>query len=397
MLDFQYCNATRFIFGRGHEDRVGEYIKEYGAKKVLVMHYGTGLDFENKLNERILRSLKAAGLDYVDFTGIERSEITIGDRAVQIVKEEGIDFLLPVGGGAVIDVAKYVAVAARYDGDTWEDFYVNHKKPLPDPIMLGAVSTVAASGSENSPDSVIGKGTLKRTMSDLKIRPLFAIIDPELLYTLPPKITAAGAADIMAHAHERYFSPTPDNYFTDELNEAAIRTIIRYAPVAMAEPDNYNARAQMLWAGLLAHNGMFEVGRETDRAVHCIESEIGGMYHSIHGIGCGAVTMAWAKYMCKRDIPKFTTYFHRVWGVEMDMLSPENMLREGIRRMVSFYTALGIPENFAELGVREEDVPTLVSTTRVTPEGLVGGYSRLTKEDLTHIYMIGLGKETVEI
>ena len=165
----------------------------------------------------------------------------------------------------------------------------------------------------------------------------------------------------------------------------------------MAEPDNYNARAQMLWAGLLAHNGMFEVGRETDRAVHCIESEIGGMYHSIHGTGCGAVTMAWAKYMCKRDIPKFTTYFHRVWGVEMDMLSPENMLREGIRRMVSFYTALGIPENFAELGVREEDVPTLVSTTRVTPEGLVGGYSRLTKEDLTHIYMIGLGKETVEI
>ena len=397
MLDFQYCNATRFIFGRNHEDHVGEYIKEYGAKKVMVLHYGTGLDFENKLHERIQKSLTAAGLAFVDFTGIERSEITIADRAVEIVKKEGVDFLLPVGGGAVIDVAKYVAVAARYDGDTWQDFYVEHKKPLPDPVMLGAVSTVAASGSENSPDSVIGKGTLKRTMSDLKIRPLFAIIDPELLYTLPPKITAAGAADIMAHAHERYFSPTPDNYFTDELNEAAIRTIIRYAPVAMAEPDNYNARAQMLWAGLLAHNGMFEVGRETDRAVHCIESEIGGMYHSIHGTGCGAVTMAWVKYMCKRDVPKFTTYFHRVWGVEMDMLSPENMLREGVRRMVSFYTSLGIPEDLAELGVREEDVPTLVSTTRVTPEGLVGGYSRLTKEDLTHIYMIGLGKETVEI
>ncbi len=397
MLNFEYCNATRFIFGKGQVDRVGECIKEYGAKKVMVMHYGTGLDFENELNARVLASLEKAGIDYIDFSGIERAEIEIADKAVDMVKKENVDFLLPVGGGAVIDVAKYVAVAAKYDGDVWEDFYLNHDKPMPDPVMLGAISTVAASGSENSPDSVIGKGTIKRTMSNLKIRPLFAVIDPELIYTLPPKLTAAGAADIMAHAHERYFSPTPDNYFTDELNEAVLRTIIKFAPIAMKEPCNYNARAQMLWAGLLAHNGQFEVGRETDRAVHCIESEIGGRYHSIHGIGCGCVTMAWAKYMCKRDIPKFCTYFHRVWGVEMDMLDPDNMLREGIRRMVNFYTSLGIPTNFADLGVQEEDIPTLISTTRVTPEGLVGGYSKLTKEDLVHIYRIGLGKEAVEI
>lgn len=397
MLDFQYHNATRFIFGKGQECLAGQYIKEYGAKKVMVLHYGTGLEFENALHGRVLASLSQAGLSYVDFTGIERAQIEIADRAAELARQEQVDFLLPVGGGAVIDVAKYVSVTANYGGDVWEDFYINQKKPLPDPIMLGAISTVVASGSENSPESVIGKGTLKRTMSDLKIRPLFAIINPELTYTLPPKLTAAGAADIMAHAHERYFSPTPDNYFTDELNEAVLRTIIKFTPVAMREPCNYNARAQMLWAGLLAHNGQFEVGRETDRAVHCIESEIGGMYHSVHGIGCGCVTMAWAKFMCRRDIPKFTTYFHRVWGVEMDMLDPENMLREGIRRMVDFYTSIGIPSDFAELGVREADVPTLISTTRLTPEGLVGGYSRLTREDLALIYRIGLGKEDAKI
>lgn len=397
MLDFQYQNATRFIFGKGQSSRVGSYIKEYGVKKVLVLHYGTGLNFENALTESVLNSLREAGLEYIDFSGIERAEYEIAQRALDIVRKEGVDFLLPVGGGTVIDVAKFVAVAARYDGDVWEDFYLHHDTPMPDPLLLGAISTVAASGSENSPDSVIAKGTLKRTMSNLKIRPVFAILDPTLIFTLPPKLTAAGAADIMGHAHERYFSPTPDNYFTDELNEAVLRTIIKFTPVAMQNPSDYNARAQMLWAGLLAHNGQFEVGRETDRAVHCIESEIGGMYHSIHGIGIGSVTLAWAKFMCKRDVPKFATYFNRVWGVEMDMLDPVNMLREGIRKMTAFYTSIGIPVNFADLGVREEDVPTLVSTTRVTPAGTVGGYSRLSKEDLTHIYMIGLGKEEVDL
>ena len=397
MLDFQYQNATRFIFGKGQTNRVGSYIKEYGARKVMVLHYGTGLDFENKLIDNVLHSLQQAGLEYIDFQGIERAEFEIAQRALDIVQKEEVDFLLPVGGGTVIDVAKYVAVAARYPGDVWEDFYLHHDTPMPDPLLLGAVSTVAASGSENSPDSVIAKGTLKRTMSDLKIRPIFAILDPELIFSLPAKLTAAGAADIMGHAHERYFSPTPDNYFTDELNEAVLRTIIKFTPVALRNPRDYNARAQMLWAGLLAHNGQFEVGRETDRAVHCIESEIGGMYHSIHGIGIGCVTLAWAKYMCKRDVPKFTTYFNRVWGVEMDMLDPNNMLREGIRKMTAFYTSIGIPVNFSDLGVQEEDVPTLVSTTRVTQAGTVGGYSRLSKEDLLYIYMIGLGKEEPEL
>ena len=203
MKNFQYCNHTRFIFGKGEETNVGNIIKEYGATKVMIMHYGTGLDFENELNDRVIASLTNAGLEYYDFTGIVRAEVEIAEKAVSIIKEENIDFLLPVGGGAVIDVAKYASVAVKHNGNTWEDFYLGNQ-PIPTPLPMGAISTVAASGSENSPDSVIGNGELKRTMSNIKIRPLFAIINPELLYTLPPHITAAGAADMIGHAHERY-------------------------------------------------------------------------------------------------------------------------------------------------------------------------------------------------
>ena len=393
MKNFQYMNQTKFVFGKGQENAVGDLVKEFGGTNVLIMHYGTNMDFENALINRVIDSVKQAGLDYYDFSGIERAEVEIGDKAVEIVKKNGIDFVLPVGGGAVIDIGKYVAVASVYDGNVWEDLYLNKSHPVPKPIGLGAISTVAASGSENSPDSVMGNRDLKRTMSDSKIRPLFAIMNPELVMTLPRKVTAAGAADIIGHAHERYFSPTPDNYFTDLLNEAAIRTIIKYAPIACSHPDDYNARAQMLWAGLNAHNGQFEVGRNTDRAVHCIESEIGGMYHSVHGMGIGCVSLAWFKYMAKKDLPKFTTYFNRVWGVEMNYADPEGMIDVGIGRYETFLKDLGVPTNFADLGVKEEDIPKLISTTRRMPDGTCGGYSHLTDDDLKHIYLIGLDKE----
>ena len=396
MLNFDYQNKTRFLFGRGHEDNVGNIIKGYGANNVMILHYGTGMQFENDLIDRIIKSITDAGLKYYDFSGIERADIESADKASRIVKDKGVDFLLPVGGGAVIDIAKYVAVDVNYEGNTWDDLYIGNGQ-VPEPMMIGAISTVAASGSENSPDSVIGKGELKRTMSDSKLRPLFAVMDPELLSTLPAKITAAGAADMMGHADERYFSLTPDNMLTDLLNEACIKTIIKYGPICYREPDNYEARAQILWAGVNAHNGGFEVGRVPDRAVHCIESEIGGKYHSIHGMGIGCVTFAWAKFMCTRDIPKFSTYFNHIWDVPMDMRDVKGMFRTGLERMEAWYKSMDVPTNLADLGVKEEDIPGLVATTRTMPDGTIGGYSKLTKEDLTHIYMIGLGKEIPEV
>ena len=390
MNNFQYYNQTRFIFGKGEEDHAGTYIKEYGAEKVMILHYGTDMKFETDLIDRVKESIKQAGLTFYDFTGIQPNpDIGKALEAVEIIRAEKIDFLLPVGGGSVIDTAKFAAIAAEYEGDVWQDCFLD-RKPVPAPILLGAISTIAASGSENSPDAVIANQGLKRSISDSKLRPVFAIMDPELSFTLPPKLTAAGAADIIAHAHERYFTPVPDNYFTDQLNESVIRTVIKYAPVALKEPDNYNARAQLLWAGLLAHNGMFEVGRTIDGAVHCIESEIGGLYHSTHGTGCGCVTMAWAQYVYKRDIPRFVGYFNRVWGVEIDAFNPEDMIEEGLRRMREFYLSLGIPASFKELGVKEEDIGKLISTTRVTPAGLTGGFSKLTRNDLREIYKIGM-------
>ena len=389
MKNFQYYNHTRFIFGKGEENNVGQYIKEYDAKKVMLLHYGE--TYEEPLINRIIASIEAAGLEYYDFTGIlPNANIEKALEAAEVIKKENVDFLLPIGGGSVIDTAKFAGLAAKYDVDIWDTYFIK-REPVPEPMMIGAVSTIAASGSENSPDAVIGNGELKRSITSPKLRPIFAIMNPELTFTLPPRQTIAGAADMIAHAHERYFTPVPDNYFTDELNESVIRTVIKYAPIALADPTNYNARAQLQWAGLLAHNGMFEVGRQVDAAVHSIESEIGGLYHKApHGIGCGCVTLAWIQVAWKRDIPRFVNYFNRVWGVEIDAFDPEGMIQTGIKKMREFYISLGVPTNFAELGVKEEDIEKLISTTRTTPEGLTGFFSKLSKDDLREIYRIGL-------
>lgn len=253
MNNFNFCSPTRFLFGRGEETRVGEYAASFGAKKVLVLHYGTGLDFENQLMDRVFASLRDAGLTWTDFTGIKPNPtVERAEEGAALVREQHIDFLLPVGGGSVIDTAKYIAVAALYEGSVWEDFFLK-KAPVRAALPVGAVNTLPGTGSEGSMSAVITNGVLKRSLNDDKIRPVFAVMNPELSFTLPPFQTASGAVDIMAHVHERYFTRGEDNYLTDNLGEAVFRTVIKYLPIALREPDNYNARAHLLWASVLAH------------------------------------------------------------------------------------------------------------------------------------------------
>ena len=212
MNNFQFYSPTRFIFGRGEENNVGQYVLQHGGKKVLVLHYGTGMDFENTLMDRVFASLRQAGVEWVDFTGIKPNPTAQrAEEGAEIVRREGINFLLPVGGGSVIDTAKYIAVAALYQGDVWEDFYLK-KTPVPAALPVGAINTLPGTGSEGSMSSVVTKGVLKRSLNDDKIRPVFALMNPELSFTLPPFQTASGAVDIMAHVHERYFTRGEDRY-----------------------------------------------------------------------------------------------------------------------------------------------------------------------------------------
>lgn len=388
MINFQFYTPTRFIFGKGEETNVGKYISEYGVSKVMVLHYGTQMEHEVVLMDKIFASLKQAEIPYVDFTGIKPNpSLQTGDKAVQTAREQEVDFLLAVGGGSVIDTAKYVSVAALSETDIWDSHFMKPGK-VEKALPVGAVPTIAGTGSEGSCSCVMTNGVLKRSMNSDMIRPAFAIMNPELGYTLPPFQTASAAVDIMAHVHERYFTLGENNYLTDNLGESVFRTVIKYLPIALANPKDYNARAQLLWASVLAHNDSCGVGRVTDGTVHGIQSEIGGMYDSAHGAGVACVTPGWMKYVYKADPRRFVRYFNQVWGMENDPYDVDGMILEGIERQKQFYVSVGIPVHYAELGVKEEDIPTLCSTVRRGPDGYAGHFMKLDTQDLINIYKL---------
>ena len=392
MLNFQFYSPTRFIFGKEEENNVGKYIKEYQAKKVMILHYGSGLEFEDALIRRIRTSLESEGLEYVDFSGIQANPLY--EKAIEgteIVKKEKVDFLLAVGGGSVIDTAKFIGVDALYDGDLWDYCYMKGN-PAKESMPVAAVLTIAATGSEGSASSIITRGVLKKNMGGDVIRPVFSIMNPELTYTLPPFQTASGIVDMMAHVHERYFTPAPDNELTDYLSEAVMKTIINNAPIVMREPDNYEARAALMWAGTLAHNDSCGVGRLVDLAVHFIQSPISGHYNSAHGAGCGVITLGWMKYVYRTDMARFVRYFTRIWNIENDEFHPEKVILEGIEKQKQFYIALGMPTTLEEIGGCEEDIPMLAADADVMPHGKTGNFVRLDRHDVENILRLCLKK-----
>ncbi len=390
MNNFVFWAPTKFYFGKGVENNTGEYLKEFGATKVLLCHYGTGLDFEKVLVEKVEKSLNEAGIPYIDFQGIKPNPAwEKAEEGRKLVEKEGIDFILAVGGGSVIDTAKYIGLSAYYDGDAYEDFYLKGKKVLRT-IPVGSITTLAGTGSEGSFSSVITKNGLKRSCNQEIIRPAIAIVNPELTYTLPAFQTAAGGVDIMAHVHERYFCADRETYLTDGLCEAIFRTIIKYLPIAVKDPTNYEARAEILWASIIAHNESVGVGRSGDRygLAHAIQSEIGGRYDSNHGAGCACATIGMMKYLYKRDIPRFERYFNQVWGIPIDPMDPEDMILRGIEMQRNFYLSLGIPMDVHAYGVKDEDIPSLVATVRRGPDGFIGGSMKLTEDDIVEIFKL---------
>jgi alcohol dehydrogenase YqhD (iron-dependent ADH family) len=310
-------------------------------------------------------------------------------EGIKLCKECDVDFILAVGGGSAIDSAKAIAAGAVYDGDFW-DFYEG--KPVEKALKVGTVLTIAAAGSEGSGDSVVTKeeGMLKRGTGSEALRPVFSILNPELTQTLPAYQTACGATDIMAHVLERYFTNTMEVEVTDRLCEAVLLTMIKEVPRVIENPDNYEARANIMWAGMVAHNNIVGVGRDQDWSSHNIEHELSALYDCAHGAGLAVVFPAWMTYVMKHDVNRFAQIAVRVWGCHMHFARPEVTALEGIKRFKQFLTSIGMPVNFKELGAKEEDIPFLAANIGLEEEETIGGFVELKTADVESILKLAL-------
>ena len=388
MDNFIFCNPTKIVFGKEMELEVGKLIKEYGGTKVLI-HYGGGSVVKSGLLDRVKKSLDSEKIPYVLLGGVKPNpRDTLVYEGIDLCKKENVDFILAVGGGSVIDSSKAIAMGIPYDGDFW-DFY-SGKARIKKAIPVGTVLTIAAAGSEGSGDSVITKeeGLLKRGAGSEHIRPKFSIMNPELTCTLPSYQTACGATDIMAHVFERYFTNTTEVEITDRLCEAVLMTMVKETPRVIEDPNNYDARANIMWAGMVAHNNIVGVGRDQDWNSHGIEHELSGLYDCAHGAGLAVIMPAWMDFVYKHDVMRFCQWATRVWGVKMDFADPEATAREGIKRFRLFLRSIGMPINFAELGAKEEDIPTLVKKFGLPAGGTTGGFVKLSSDDIAEIYKI---------
>ena len=388
MNNFNFYSPTQFIFGRERENETGKYVNRFGGSRVLI-HYGSGSVVKSGLLDRVKKSLNEAGIWHTELSGVvpnPRSGLVY--QGINIVKTNNIDFVLAVGGGSVIDSAKAIALGALYEGDFW-DFYCG--KRIEKALPVATILTLTAAGSEGSMGSVITheNGMLKRAANHDVLRPVFSVLNPELTCSLPPYQTACGVVDMMAHVMERYFTNTQNVEITDRLAEGILLTIINEAPKVMADPANYEARANLMWAGMVAHNDTCGVGRDSDWSSHQMEHELSGLYDVAHGAGLAVMFPAWMKYVMHHDLMRFAQFATRVWGCEMNFQSPEITALKGIERYEQFVSSLGMPIRFDQLGAKAEDIPVLVEKLGLG-ERTLGSFVKLSSEDVRKIYELAV-------
>ena len=391
MNNFTFYSPTYFAFGKEEENNAGKYVRRFGGTKVLI-HYGGGSVVRSGLLDRVKASLQQEGISFLELGGVKpnpRSGLVY--EGIELCRREEVDFVLAVGGGSTIDSAKAIAAGAVYEGDFW-DFYMG--KPVDKALPVGTILTISAAGSEGSGDSVITKeeGMLKRGAGGEAMRPVFSILNPALTQTLPPYQTACGITDIMAHLFERYFTNTQDVEVTDRMIEALLMTMIHEAPKVMADPNDYQARANIMWAGMIAHNNCCGVGRQQDWASHDLEHELSALYDCAHGAGLAVVFPAWMEYNMNHDVMRFAQVASRVWGCAMDFQHPEVTAKAGIQAFRSFLKSIGMPQTLAELGGKEEDIPQLAHMAAYGNgnDGTLGGFVVLKEEDMANIYRLTL-------
>ena len=388
MLNFEYYTPTKVVFGKGTEKRAGELARSFGASKVLV-HYGGGSAKKSGLLDRVCDSLTEAGLPYVLLGGVvPNPRLGLVKEGIELCQKEGVDFLLAVGGGSVIDSAKAIGYGLYHNCDPW--LFYDRKATAAGCIPIGAIPTIAAAGSEMSDSSVITNedGWLKRGYSSDYSRCRFAIMNPELTCSLPPYQTSCGCTDILMHTMERYFSHEKHTELTDSISEALMRTVMHNAHVLMEDPQNYDARAEIMWAGSLSHNGLTGCGTAGDWASHQIEHELGGMFDVAHGAGLAAVWGSWARYVYQEEPEKFAHFAIHVMGVPADSGTAEETALAGIRAMEDFFRSINMPVSLSELGVHPTDdqIREMAQKCGFFGHRTVGGFKVLHAEDVEKIY-----------
>jgi len=388
MINFEFHTPTKVIFGKGAENGVGKEIQARGFKKVLI-HFGGTYLYENGLLDRVHKSLEEAGLGYIDLGGVvPNPRLGLAKEGVELCRREGVDFILAIGGGSPIDSAKAIAYGLVNDFDL-VDLYmgrVSTNKIAP----LGCISTIAATGSETSNSSVITieEGMLKRSCNHDCARPLFAIMNPEFTYTVPAYQTASGSADIMMHTMERYFTQTDHVELIDRMAEGLLVTVREAALKVMKQPDNYEARADLMWAGSLSHNGLTGTGRVSDFASHKIEHEMGGMFDVAHGAGLCAIWGSWARYVYKENVARFAQFATNVFDVPMNLYDLDETALKGIEAWEDWCRKLGMPVTMSELGIHPTDaqIDEMAEKCVATGNGHVGFFKTLYKEDVIKIF-----------
>jgi len=386
MENFFFYAPTYFEFGKDSENKAGELVKRFGGSKVL-LHFGGGSVVRSGLLDCVKASLTQVGINYIELGGVmpnPRSGLVY--QGIDLCKKEGVDFILAVGGGSAIDSAKAIAAGAVYEGDFW-DFYAGKARPEK-ALPVGTVLTIAAAGSEGSPDTVITKeeGMLKRGASGQCLRPVFSILNPALTQTLPAYQSAAGITDIFAHLYERYMTNTKDVEVTDRMIEGLMLTLVKEGPKVIANPDDYEARANIMWAGMMAHNNSCGVGRSQDWASHVIEHELSATYDVAHGAGLAVTMPAVMTYNMMHDVMRFAQVAVRVWGCHMDFAHPERTAKAGIAAFRAYLKGLGMPLNFAQLGAKVEDIPAMAKTATNGGVEKIGGFVPLSATDIENIY-----------
>jgi alcohol dehydrogenase len=375
MENFEYQCETKIIFGKDTETKVGKLLKN---KKVL-LHYGKNSIKKSGLYDKVIKSLKNEEIEFVELSGVvPNPHIELVNEGIELCRKENIDFILAVGGGSVIDSAKAIALGFYYEGDVWDFFTtgITPQKALP----VGTILTIPAAGSEASLNTVITKGDRKRGMGSPLIRPKFAIMNPELTMTLPNFQTACGISDMLAHIMERYFTNTKNVDLTDELCEATMRTIIKNAKLVFKDPKNYNARAEIMLAGTIAHNGLLGIGREEAWTSHMIEHELSAYYDIAHGAGLSIIFPAWMKFVYEHDTNRFTQFAKAVWNVDSPL--------EGINELENFFKEIGLPTKLKDININNEKFELMAKgVTDIIKEFK---FMNLNQKDIIEIYKSAL-------
>ena len=394
MKDFNYYAPTEVVFGKESEEQVARLVKKYGGTKVLV-HYGGQSAIRSGLLPKICELLQNAGIDFVQLGGVvPNPRLSLAQKGIELCRKEGIDFILAVGGGSVIDSSKCIAYGVPYEGNVW-DFYLGKAKATA-MLPLAAVLTIPAAGSEMSESSVITneEGDVKLGYSNNLSRPKFAIMNPCRTFTLPPYQTAAGVTDMMMHTMERYFTKDDDMDLTTEVAEAMLRSMKNAVFAVLKNPEDYRYRAQIMWGGSLMHNGLTGCGVSDDWATHQLEHELSGMFDVTHGAGLAAVWPSWARYVMQENVSRFVRFAVNVMDVPNHFTDPVGTALKGIEAMERFYHAIGMPINIKELigrDITDEEIKEMTRKCSRDYQRTCGCLKVLKAEDMQAIYQMARG------